>query len=89
MNKTMILGIMVYDRIKEAGNTQRVLSTHAPIISTRLGFHELSTEVCSRTGFILLVLNGSPEQNKLLTDDLALIRGIEVQIMQFQKGYST
>ena len=87
MNKTMILGIMVHDRIKEAGKTQKVLSIHAPIITTRLGFHELTTDVCSRMGFILIVLNGSLEQNKILTDDLAQIGGIEVQVMQFQKEY--
>ncbi|MFW5892061.1 MAG: hypothetical protein ACOCUQ_01535 [Bacteroidota bacterium] len=58
MYSTRILGIMVYDRIKEAGRTQKVLTRYADIIKTRLGFHELSENVCSRLGTILVVLKG-------------------------------
>ena len=83
MQQTMILGIMVYDRIKEAGRTQKLLTKHAKVIRTRLGFHELSTEVCSRVGTILLVLQGDEQQWKLLTDDLKEVGGIETQTMTF------
>ncbi len=74
---------MVYDRIKEAGRTQKLLTKHAKVIRTRLGFHELSTEVCSRVGTILLVLQGDEQQWKLLTDDLKEVGGIETQTMTF------
>jgi nitrate reductase NapAB chaperone NapD len=86
MNQTRILGIMVYDRIKEAGKTQKVLSTHASIIRTRLGFHELSKDVCSRLGTILLVLQGTPEQYENLKRELEQIGGVEIQVMQFKNG---
>jgi len=86
MNQTRILGIMVYDRIKEAGKTQKVLSTHSSIIKTRLGFHELSKDVCSRLGTILLVLQGTPEQYENLKSELEQIGGVEVQVMQFKNG---
>jgi hypothetical protein len=86
MNQTRILGVMVYDRIKEAGKTQKVLSTYASIIRTRLGFHELSKDVCSRVGTILLVLQGTPGQNENLKNDLEQIGGVEVQVMQFKNG---
>lgn len=62
MQALRILGIMVYDRIKEAGKTQEVLTRHASIIRTRLGFHELTRDVCSRTGTILLVLQGDTQK---------------------------
>ncbi|MBW6498557.1 MAG: hypothetical protein K0B09_09230 [Bacteroidales bacterium] len=83
MKHTMILGILVFDRIKEAGKTQKVLSKHAPLIRTRLGFHELSEAVCSRMGTILLVLEGQPESWEVLEKELAEIGGIEIQKMKF------
>lgn len=79
----MILGILVFDRIKEAGKTQKVLSKHASLIRTRLGFHELSEAVCSRMGTILLVLEGQPESWEVLEKDLEDIGGIEIQKMKF------
>ncbi len=86
MHQSKILGIMVYDRIKEAGRTQQVLTNHAAIIRTRLGFHELSHDVCSRVGTILLVLQGSSQQWQELHEDLNQIGGIEVQTMEFSKS---
>jgi hypothetical protein len=83
MQKTMILGILVFDRIKEAGKTQKVLTRHASVIRTRLGFHELSVDVCSRVGTIVLVLQGEPRQWEPLEHDLQQIGGIEIQKMKF------
>ncbi len=85
MQKSRILGIMVYDRIKEAGKTQEVLTRHAAIIRTRLGFHELSREVCSRVGTILLVLQGNPQSWDTMEKELREIGGVEVQKMEFGK----
>ncbi len=83
MQKTMILGILVFDRIKEAGLTQQVLSKHADVIRTRLGFHELSETVCSRVGTIVLILHGDPAKWEQLEHDLAQIGGIEIKKMNF------
>ncbi|TVR40154.1 MAG: hypothetical protein EA394_08595 [Bacteroidia bacterium] len=84
MEKTMILGILVYDRIKEAGKTQEILSRHAEIIRTRLGFHELSDTVCSRVGTIILVLHGQPGKWEQLEEDLQQIGGVEIKKMTFE-----
>ncbi len=81
--KTMVLGILVIDRIKEAGKTQKVLTKHAGVIRTRLGFHELSEDICSRVGTILLVLQGDPQKWEKLEKDLGEIGGIEIQKMKF------
>lgn len=83
MQKTIILGILVYDRIKEAGRTQEVLSKHADVIRTRLGFHELSETVCSRVGTIVLVLQGDPAKWEQLETELAEIGGVEVKKISF------
>lgn len=83
MQQTMILGILVFDRIKEAGRTQEVLTKHADVIRTRLGFHELSDNICSRVGTILIVLQGKPGQWEGLQEDLGRIGGVEIKEMKF------
>jgi hypothetical protein len=83
MKQILILGILVFDRIKEAGRTQMVLTRHAAMIKTRLGFHELSQAVCSRVGTILLVLEGEPAGLQAFVNDLSVIGGIEIQEMSF------
>jgi metal-responsive CopG/Arc/MetJ family transcriptional regulator len=86
MQSSRILGIMVYDRIKEAGRTQEILSRYASVIRTRLGFHELSRQKCSRIGTILLVLQGDVEKWDQFQQELEKIGGVEVQVMDFQKN---
>ncbi len=81
MSNIKIIGLLIKDRIKEAGRTQSVLSKHARNIKTRLGFHELSENKCSRTGIILLQLTGSPTEWDMLLADLHEIGGIEIREM--------
>ncbi|MEI6576896.1 MAG: hypothetical protein WCO63_12035 [Bacteroidota bacterium] len=83
MHEIRILGILITDRIKEAGKIQKVLSNYSHIIRSRLGFHELSDDVCSRTGVIILHLVGKPDDWDEFEKDLSQIGGIEVQHMKF------
>ena len=83
MNELRIIGINVLDRIKEAGRTQAVLSSYAHCIRTRLGFHELNNEVCSRNAFILLELRGNSSEWDKLHEELLAIGGLNVQVMSF------
>ena len=83
MLEKRIIGINVLDRIKEAGRTQKVLSKYAKSIKTRLGFHELSEDVCSRNGFVILELTGEISDWDLLENELNEIGGINVQKMSF------
>lgn len=77
-----ILALRVVDRIKEAGNTQKVLSRHSSVIKARLGFHELNTDVCSREGYILLYLKNDERAAQAFMNDLDKIYGIEIKHMQ-------
>jgi hypothetical protein len=83
MNELRILGLNVFDRIKEAGRTQSVLSKYAHCIRTRLGFHELTSEVCSRDGFIILELAHSRGDWDKLQQELSDIGGVNLQVMSF------
>ncbi len=78
-----VLGIKIIDRIKEAGLTQGILSHHAKVITTRLGFHEVSDEVCSREAYIILHLNGDSEASDNLSAELKTLDGIEIREMIF------
>jgi len=78
-----ILGIKIIDRIKEAGLTQGILSKYASLITTRLGFHELSNEQCSREAYILLHLTGTATETGKLFSELKDLGGIYVREMTF------
>ena len=78
-----ILGIKIMDRIKEAGLTQGILSKYASLITTRLGFHELTTELCSREAYILLHLTGSAAETGKLYCELKGLGGVDVSEMTF------
>jgi len=83
MTETRILGLLITDRIKEAGLTQLTLSKYSKLIRSRLGFHELNENVCSRSGIIVLHLTGKPEEWIELEKELDSIGGLEVQNMSF------
>jgi hypothetical protein len=78
-----VLGIKIIDRIKEAGLTQGILSRHASVITTRLGFHEVTDEVCSREAYIVLHLSGDPVDTDKLASELKTLEGIEIREMTF------
>ncbi|MBI5008585.1 MAG: hypothetical protein HZB98_02815 [Bacteroidia bacterium] len=78
-----ILGIKIIDRIKEAGLTQGILSKHASVITTRLGFHEVTDDICSREAYVVLHLNGDPAEYLNLENELKFLGGIELREMVF------
>mgnify|MGYP001462600169 CR=1 FL=1 len=78
-----ILGIKIIDRIKEAGLTQGILSKYSGLISTRLGFHELTTERCSREAYMILHLSGSESETANLHSELISLEALEIHEMVF------
>ncbi|HPS62357.1 MAG TPA: hypothetical protein PLK82_04805 [Bacteroidales bacterium] len=84
MKELRIIGILITDRIKEAGRVQETLTKFAHIIHSRLGFHEVSEDVCSRTGVVILQLAGPPDECGKLEEELGRIDGLEIQRMLFQ-----
>ncbi len=78
-----VLGIKIVDRIKEAGLTQEILSRHAPVITTRLGFHEVTDNVCSREAYLILHLKDDHAESVKLIDELKPLGGIEIREMIF------
>lgn len=83
MKETRIIGLMIKDRIKEAGKLQLLLTKHAHLIKTRLGFHELNANRCDRAGVVILHLTGDPEAWLLFEEEIFEIGGVEIQHMSF------
>jgi hypothetical protein len=78
-----VLGIKILDRIKEAGLIQEILSRNASVITTRLGFHEVTDELCSRVAYIILHLNGNSSDEDKLKSELEAVGGVEIREMIF------
>jgi hypothetical protein len=78
-----VIGIKIIDRIKEAELTQEVLSKYSSVITTRLGFHEVTDEVCSREAYIILHLKYDHSEAAGLQKDLESIGGILIREMIF------
>ncbi|MCK9423705.1 MAG: hypothetical protein M0Q38_14025 [Bacteroidales bacterium] len=83
MREIRIIGLLITDRIKEAGLTQLTLTKYAHVIKSRLGFHEVTEDVCSRIGVMILQLAGNPSECEKLEKELELIGGLELQRMVF------
>lgn len=77
-----ILGIRIEDRVKEAGEVQKVLTQFGCSIKTRLGLHEVSSDLCSSSGLILLELTGLKEEQQKLHDALLKIPGTLIRKME-------
>ena len=83
MEEKRILGVLITDRKKEAGDVQKVLTQYGCSIKTRLGLHEASDEHCSNEGLILLELTGDYAEMDKLEQDLEKIEGTQTKKMTF------
>jgi hypothetical protein len=83
MKEVRIIGLLITDRIKEAGRMQLALTKYAHVIKSRLGFHEVSEDVCSRIGVVILQLAGNADECSKLEAELSEIGGLEIQRMVF------
>ena len=82
MDKHVILGVHVTNRVKKASEVQSVLTQYGCHVKTRLGLHEVEN-VCSPNGLLLLELYGEDDVLAEIESKLSAIEGIEVQKMVF------
>ncbi len=79
----VILGIHITDRLRYAGEVQKVFTDFGCNIKTRLGLHEVAENYCAGEGVVLLELVGGPEVRREMTARLGAIAGIDVKEMVF------
>ena len=82
MEKHIILGIHITNRLKKVAEVQRLLSEYGGSIKTRLGLHEVEAED-SPNGVLLLEMYGSDMVCLELGEKLDAIDGVEVQKIVF------
>ncbi len=83
MTQKRILGILITDRKKEAGEVQKILTQYGSTIKTRLGLHEVGDDTLSEEGLILLELTGIQSEMDNLERKLESIEGTQTQKMDF------
>lgn len=83
MDKHVVVGVHITERVKHAGEVQKVFTEFGCQIRTRLGLHEADTGVCSPNGLIILELVDDDAQVASLKAKLTAIGGVEVQSMVF------
>lgn len=79
-----IIGAMLTNRVENATNVQKVLTECGCYIKTRLGLHEISDNLCSPSGLILLEIFGGDAAYAEVEGKLKAIPGLQVQKMVFE-----
>ena len=78
-----ILGVHVTDRVSDPKKVQPVLTKFGCSIKTRLGLHDITLEMPSSKGLLLLELTGDPVEFVKLENELLNIEGLDVKKMIF------
>ena len=83
MEKHLIFGVHITNRVKHVPEVQKVLTEFGCSIRTRLGLHEAGATACSPNGLILLEMVGDDKASNRMARKLRAIAGVEVQKMVF------
>ena len=83
MEKHIIVGVHITERLQHALDVQKVLSEYGCNIKARLGLHEVSGDFCASTGVLILEMVGDEKLINEMTDKLNAITGIEVKTIIF------
>jgi len=84
MEKHMIVGVHVTDRVKKSGEVQKIFTEYGCSIKTRIGLHDASENVCAPNGVIVLEVVGEEKVCNEMVAKLGGIGGVEVQKMIFK-----
>ena len=58
MDKHIIMGIHISDRMNKAGEVQALFTKYGCNIKTRIGLHDASDNVCAPNGVVVLEMVG-------------------------------
>lgn len=79
----IIVGIHVTDRLKNAGDVQKIFTQYGCNIKTRLGLHEVHGDYCAGGGIVLLEMVGEMHDVDAMLRKLKKIEGLEAKKMTF------
>lgn len=84
MEKRIVLGVQVTNRVEKIMDVQKVLTEHGCNIRTRLGLHEVSKKSCSPTGLLIVDTFGDEADILAMEKKLKKIKGLVVRKMVFE-----
>jgi hypothetical protein len=84
MNKVLILGVHLTNRLTEASKVQGLFTEYGCNIRTRLGLHRVDDSVCAVGGLVLLEMFGDEAKCQELASKLNAIEGVIVKQMEFE-----
>jgi hypothetical protein len=82
-DKHTILGVHITDRLEEAVEVQKLLTSHGDYIKTRVGLHDVGAGTGGLNGLLLLEMLADDEIINGLADKLNALEGVEVQSLVF------
>ena len=83
MARTTVFGILLNQRNDMAPRFQEIVTKYGCNIKTRIGLHNVSENVCSASGIILLETIGKESEITSLENNLRTLEGAEIQKMVF------
>ncbi|MEI6154413.1 MAG: hypothetical protein WCQ90_10045 [Deltaproteobacteria bacterium] len=84
MAQRCVIGILVTNRVENAAQIQKVLTECGCYIKTRIGLHEVTENICSPAGLILLEIFGDDKAYDEVEGKLKQVKGLQVQKMVFE-----
>lgn len=84
IQRHLIFGVHIQNRVRTVPNVQKLLTDYGCNIKTRIGLHQVTENLCSHQGLILLEMFGDEATCLELADKLSALEGIEVQKMVFE-----
>ncbi len=83
MDRHMLLCVHVTNRVKNAPEVQNLFTQYGDNIKTRLGLHEVSAELNSPAGVLVLEMVGEQARFEELASKVEALEGVEVQKVVF------
>lgn len=83
MDKHIVVGVHITNRVQHAVHVQEVLTEFGCLIKTRLGLHEADSDVCSPNGLLILELLDKDSEVARFVNAMSAVEGVEVKQMVF------
>ena len=83
LNKHVILGIHITNRVQRVASVQEILTEYGCSIRTRIGLHEADENFCSPNGLVVLEMVGADATHDEMIAKLNAVEGVEAKKMTF------
>jgi hypothetical protein len=83
MGKTTVFGVKLNNRIETAPKFQEIITKYGCNIKTRIGLHEVTDNVCSPSGIIILEVIGKNSEIEGMESEISKLKEVNIQKMVF------